>query len=140
MKLRAFCWAFLISFLIDAILALTSTLDPSVEKISNSFSYMVAILSSAIFILTLRGRIKPKSLFLILSTFYLMLVFFGICLGIALLTKIEINNNLQAVSYELIAEQFAWYPTLHWIIIVSSLSLGVYGIYSYIEFNHQISK
>lgn len=129
--MKAFGWIYIIAYCIDAVVSLVATVASGAETLSNVISVPVSLLSIVVLILTCIGKLNPRKIFLILSGFYLLMIGFGILLGLLLVAKLGPSVASQAMTLEFFREQFVWYGPVHWILIILWLLASAYGVQAY---------
>ena len=125
--MKIFAWVYLIAFSLDAGISIVASFDSSLETLSNIVSAPIILFTLIAFILSCINRLKPRKLFVTLSGFYLGMVIFGIVLGVLLAAKLGPESMPSENLQQFLRNQFAWYWTVHWCLMLLWLFLATYG-------------
>ncbi len=128
---------FLLVFSSDLTLSLIASLFSSLEGISNVISVLTLIFVIFMLIYSICGKIKPKKIFLILTSYYLAMSFIGTILAGILTLRYGSAISTQDISLEFLFEEFPWFNTVHWILMIVWLVLTTWGIIKYKKYESQ---
>ncbi len=132
--MKAFCWVFLITFFLDAMVSIVASLAPTLENVSNNISSLGAILAFVIFILALAGKAEPKKLFIAIPLFYLAGSVFTVFLVFAVVEKFGRGALEPIPTLAFFQKNFSWFIYAQWIGIAIATLLSIYGIYAFSKF------
>jgi hypothetical protein len=119
---------FLLIFSLELVLSLIASIFSPLENISNAISVFTIIFVLVIFIYSLRGKIKPKKIFVALTSYYLAMSFIGTVLA-GIITSSKIGT--QDISLAFLLKEFPWFNTVHWVLMIVWFYLTVWGINEY---------
>ena len=135
--MKTFGFIYLIAYLLDAIVSIAAVFVPTLEYTSNLISTPLGILAVVVFFLVLFNRLKPKILFLILSSYYISMLFYGVILGVAIAIKLGPKVANQSVGESFLREHFSWYGHVEMAILFLWLFIAVIGLYRYYKIQAQ---
>jgi hypothetical protein len=122
---------FLLIFSLDLFLSLIASIFSPLEDISNAISVLTIIFVLVIFIYSLRGKTKPKKIFLALTSYYLAMSLIGTVLAGILSSRYGSAISTQDISLAFLLKEFPWFNTVHWILMIVWLVLTAWGIIEY---------
>jgi hypothetical protein len=128
---------FLIVFSLDLTLSLVASLFSSLEGISNVISVLTLIFVLFMLIYSICGKIKPKKIFLILTSYYLAMSLIGTFLAGILTSRYGYAVCTQDISLAFLFKEFPWFKTVHWILMIAWLVLTTWGIIEYKKYESQ---
>ena len=128
MKVLGFLY--IILYCIDAAVSVVASFIPNWEALSGGISQVAIIISLAVFVLALLNKLIPKNVFLTLSGYYMGLVVFGIGLGVMLAFNLGPDGVPSVISLRFLREQFSWYWSVHWLLLIGMCGLATYGLSS----------
>ncbi len=128
---------FLLVFSSDLILSLIASIFSPLEDISNAISVLTLIFVLFMLIYSLCGKIKPKKIFLALTSYYLAMSFIGTILGVILTSRYGRAISTQDISMSFLLKEFPWFNTVHWILMIVWLMLTTWGITEYKKYESQ---
>jgi hypothetical protein len=122
---------FLIVFSLDLFLSLIASLFSSLESISNVISVLTLIFVLFMLIYSIYGKIKPKKIFLSLTSYYLAMSLIGTVLAAILTSRYGSKISTQDISLAFLFKEFPWFNTVHWILMIAWLVLTTWEIIEY---------
>ncbi len=131
--MRKLGWIYIGAYCIDTAVSLIASVIPRVEELSNIISFPVSLVSIVVFVLACMGKFKPQKTFLILSGFSLLLTGFGIVIGLRLYASLGASMASQEITLTFLRGQFAWYGTVHWILMISAVLVSAFGFHTYLK-------
>lgn len=128
---------FLLVFSLDLTLSLIASLFSSLEDISIVISVLTLIFVLFMLIYSICGKIKPKKIFLILTSYYLAMSLIGTTLAGILTSGYGYAICTQDISLAFLFKEFPWFNTVHWILMIMWLVLTTWGIIEYRKYKSQ---
>ena len=128
---------FLLVFSLDLTLSLIASIFSPLEEISNAISVLTIIFVLVIFIYSLRGRIKPKKIFMALTSYYLAMSLIGTVLAVILTARYGAAISTKDITLAFLLKEFPWFNTVHWILMIVWLLLTTWGIIEYKKYKSQ---
>ena len=128
---------FLLVFSLDLTLSLIASIFSPLEEISNAISVLTIIFVLVILIYSLRGEMKPKKIFLVLTSYYLAMSFIGTVLAVILTARYGAAISTQDITLAFLLKEFPWFNTVHWILMIVWLLLTTWGIIEYKKYKSQ---
>ena len=128
---------FLLVFSLDLVLSLIASIFSPLEEISNAISVLTIIFVLVILIYSLRGEMKPKKIFLVLTSYYLAMSFIGTVLAVILTARYGAAISTQDITLAFLLKEFPWFNTVHWILMIVWLLLTTWGIIEYKKYKSQ---
>lgn len=126
--MQTFGLLYLIAYLLDCVGSILGTLLPAFEPLSDAVSILVSLCTLVVFVLACVGKLRPRRVFLALSIFYILLLVFGMVLGVMLVLATYQKTFSGEVTIQTLFQQFPWYPAVHWALMVVWFALAVWGL------------
>ena len=128
--------AYLMALLADASFNVIATLAPPMEGLSDSLSTLVLLASVVVIILSVKGKLEPRTLFLWVSIAYLAIQGAAwLFISLALFAKLG-PARVQAMASEgfsiaTVARELPWYMFVHWPFVGLTALVAVWGNVAY---------
>ncbi len=126
--MKTFRLFYLYVFLFDAVVSIIATLNSRFELYSGFISLAVGAMSLGVFIMAKVDIIRPSLIFKRVAGFYLAMITFAILTGIALVSKLGPEMEIEGSEIAFLSEQFAWFLPVHWIWMIAWVALGIWSI------------
>lgn len=115
-------------YFIDAVISIQEDSNIVVVSLSNYTTALVSILTIVVFVLSLLGKLKPRKVYLALSTFYLVCsILLGIALALYLPDSFDENSTYQSI-HQFLNEQFNWYLFAYYTLYAIWGILAIWGL------------